>query len=95
MYILTVIFLKDIKYRSFFYFSLIFFTATIFIQHRDIGRYSLPLWPMAVIAFERFFTSKKFLVALVLLLPAIYLYAWNFSLQNMMPVSDWTSFFSK
>lgn len=95
LYLMAVITLKDFKYRSFFYFSLVFFTATIFIQHRDISRYSLPLWPMAVIAFERFFTSKKFLIGLILLLPAIYLYSWNFSLTNMLPVSDWTSFFTK
>lgn len=95
LYMLSVLFLKDTKYRSFFYFSLVFFIATIFVQHRDIGRYSLPLWLMACIALEKFFTSKKFLIALVILLPAIYLYAWNFSLQNVMPVSDWSSFFSK
>lgn len=95
LYTLTVVSLKTIKYRSLFYFALTFFTATIFIQHRDIGRYSLPLWPLACIAYERFFTSKKFLIALLILLPAIYLYAWNFSLQNMMPVSDWTDFFSR
>ncbi|OGK36686.1 hypothetical protein A3F60_02410 [Candidatus Roizmanbacteria bacterium RIFCSPHIGHO2_12_FULL_39_8] len=95
LYLLAVIYLKDAKYRSFFYFSLVFFIATIFIQHRDIGRYSLPLWPLACIGFEKFFTAKKFLLALVILLPAIYMYAWNFSLQNVMPVSDWTAFFSK
>ncbi|MBI4008818.1 glycosyltransferase family 39 protein [Candidatus Roizmanbacteria bacterium] len=95
IYLLAVISLKDSKYRSFFYFGLVFFIVTIFIQHRDIGRYSLPLWSLACIAFERFFTSKKFLIALAILFPAIYLYAWNFSLQNMMPVSDWSHFFSR
>lgn len=95
VYLLTVIYLKDGKYRSFFYFSLVFFIATIFVQHRDIGRYSLPLWPLACIALEKFFTSKKFLLALILLLPAIYLYAWNFSLRNVMPVTEWGVFFSK
>lgn len=95
LYLITVFSLKKLKYRSFFYFSLIFFAATTFVQHRDISRYSLPLWPFAVIAFEKFFSSKKFLLVLVILLPAIYLYAWNFSLENVMPVSDWTSFFSK
>ena len=95
LYLLTVFSLKNIKYRSFFYFSLIFFAATTFVQHRDISRYSIPLWPFAVIAFEKFFTSKRFLLVLVILLPAIYLYAWNFSLENVMPVSDWTSLFSK
>ncbi|MEK7597831.1 MAG: hypothetical protein AAB441_04270 [Patescibacteria group bacterium] len=92
MYGLALINLKDSKYRSFFYFGLVFFTATLFVQHRDISRYSLPLWPLAVIAFEKFFTSKKFLIIFVILLPAIFLYAWNLLLYNVMPINDWSAF---
>lgn len=92
IYLLTVFYLKESKYRSLFYFSLVFFTATVFVQHRDIARYSLPLWPMAVIAFEKFLTSKKFLFVFIIMLPAIYLYAWNFLLYNIMPISDWSPF---
>lgn len=92
IYGLTVINLKNIKYRSLFYFSLIFLLATIFVQHRDISRYSLPLWPLAVIAHEKFFTSKKFLIVFLFLLPAIYLYAWNFLGYNIMPIADWRPF---
>lgn len=88
----AVVYLKDSKYRSFFYFSLVFFVATTFIQHRDISRYSLPLWPLASIAFEKFFTSKKFLIIFLILLPAIFLYAWNFLPYNVMPISDWAAF---
>jgi len=92
IYGLTIIYLKNIKYRSFFYFGLVFFTATLFLQHRDISRYSLALWPLALIAFEKFFTSKKFLIIFIILLPAIFLYAWNFLLYNVMPISDWSAF---
>lgn len=92
IYGLTIIYLKDSKYRSFFYFSLVFFGATLFVQHRDISRYSLPLWPLAVIAFEKFITSKKFMIIFVILLPAIFLFAWNFLLYNVMPISDWSAF---
>lgn len=92
LYGLALINLKDSKYRSFFYFSLVFFTATLFVQHRDISRYSLPLWPLALIAFENFFTSKKFLTIFVVLLPAIFLFAWNFLQYNVMPISDWKAF---
>lgn len=92
MYGLSVIYLKDSKYRSFFYFGLVFFTATLFVQHRDISRYSLPLWPLALIAFEKFFTSKRFLLIYIILLPAIFLYAWNLLLYNVMPISDWAAF---
>jgi 4-amino-4-deoxy-L-arabinose transferase-like glycosyltransferase len=92
IYGLAIIHLKDSKYRSFFYVPLVYLIGTIFVQHRDISRYALPLWPFACIAFEKFFTSKKFLIVFVLLLPAIYLYAWNFLLYNVMPISDWTAF---
>ena len=92
LYLLAVLKLKDSPHRSFFYFSLVFFVATTFVQHRDIARYSLPLWPLACIAFEHFFTSKNFKLAFIILLPAIYLYAWNFLLYNVMPISDWTAF---
>jgi hypothetical protein len=92
LYLMTVISLKDIKYRSFFYFPLVFFIATIFIQHRDISRYSLPLWPFACMAFASFFTSKKVIIAFIILLPAIFLYAWNLSVFNVIKISDWAAF---
>lgn len=92
MYLIMLINLKNIKYRSFYYFGLIFFIAATFVQHRDIGRYTLPLWPLACIAFEKFFTSKKFLIVLAILLPAIFLYGWNFMLYNVMPIGEWMPF---
>lgn len=92
IYALTVVTLKRSKYRSFFYFSLVFLTASILVQHRDIARYTLPIWPIAIIAFEKFFTSRKFLAVFIILLPAIYMYAWNFMTQNYMPIADWTPF---
>ncbi len=92
LYLLTVIGLKNSPYRSFFYFSLVYFIAVIFVQHQDVLRYSLPLWPMALIAFDKFFTSKNFLIAFIILLPAIYLYAWNFLLFNAQPVSNWAPY---
>jgi hypothetical protein len=92
MYLTAVVFLWNSKYRSFFYFSAVFFFASIFIQHRDISRYMIPLWPLACIAFEKFFTSKKFMIIFLILLPAIYLYAWNFIIYNIMPIGDWSPF---
>ncbi|OGK56911.1 hypothetical protein A3J15_00740 [Candidatus Roizmanbacteria bacterium RIFCSPLOWO2_02_FULL_38_10] len=78
--------------KVFFYFLLVFFISIISVQHRDISRYSLPMLPIALITFEKFFTSKKFIIALILLLPAIYLYAWNFMLHNVAPIADWAAF---
>lgn len=92
LFLYAVFQLRDSKYRSFYYFSLVFFIATIFVQHRDLSRYLLPLWPFAAIAFEKTFTSKKFLLVCILLLPAIYFYAWNFLQFNILPIADWRPF---
>jgi Gpi18-like mannosyltransferase len=92
IFLLTTIRLRNFRYRSFFYFSLVFFTALIFVQHRDISRYGLPLWPMTCLAFHNFFTSKEFSLAFIILLPAIYLYAWNYLVFNVLPISNWQSF---
>ncbi|CAN5176087.1 hypothetical protein BH09PAT2_BH09PAT2_07390 [soil metagenome] len=92
IYGFAVISLKDTQHRSIFYFPLVFLIASAFVQHRDLSRYMVPLWPFALIAFERTMTSKKFLIIALLLLPAIYLYAWNFLLSNTLPISDWSAF---
>ncbi len=92
LYGFAVFTLKDGKQRSFFYFPLVFFIASIFVQHRDLSRYMIPLWPFALIAFQQTFTSRRFLIVSILLLPAIYLYAWNFLISNVLPVSDWSAF---
>lgn len=92
IYTYTVITLFKSKQRSFFYFTLVFLIGIIFVQHRDISRYSLPLWPLACIALEKFLTSKKFIIVLMILLPAIYLYAWNFLQYNIMPITLWGPF---
>lgn len=76
----------------FFYFSVLFFAAIISVQHRDIARYSLPLLPIALITFEKFFTSRKFLIVLIIILPAIYAFAWNFMLTNAAPITEWSMF---
>jgi hypothetical protein len=91
IYIGAIIILKDSKYRSFFYFTLVFFVATMFVQHKDIPRYLLPIWPLAVIAYEKTITSKNFIWLILFLLPIIYMYAWNFMSFNIAPISDWSA----
>ncbi len=79
-------------YKISFYFVLLFFLSIISVQHRDISRYSLPLLPITLITFADFFTSRRFVIVLMLLLPAIYLYAINFMLYNIAPIADWSPF---
>jgi len=92
LYLFAIVTLKDTKYRSMFYFPLLFFIFGSFVQHRDLSRYLLPLWPFAAIAFEKKLASKKFILVLLILLPALYFYAWNFLLFNIIPVADWRPF---
>ncbi len=73
-------------------FAVIFYAAIICISHRDISRYSLPLLPFALITFQRFFTSRKFLILLLILIPAVYMYSWNLMLENVMPNINWGPF---
>ncbi|MCL4374657.1 hypothetical protein M1523_02245 [Patescibacteria group bacterium] len=91
-YILALFSLSQTSHRSWFYFFLIYFIATTFVQHRDISRYSLPLWPLACVAFSRFIGSKKFVLAALIILPAIYFYGWNFLTFNIMPIGEWQPF---
>lgn len=73
-------------------FAGLFFTATLFVAHRDLARYSLPLVPFALIAFDKFIQKKEFKIALLIILPAIYLYAINFIAGNTAPIADWTPY---
>lgn len=59
--------------------------ASLFVAHRDISRYVLPIFPFALIAFEKVLVSREFKIVLVIISLGIYLYAQNFILQNTAP----------
>lgn len=82
------------KYRFdiLFLFPGIFYLSILFVSHRDISRYLLPAVPFLILGGESFFTSKKFLIALAILLPALFLYSINFISFNVMPLADWTPY---
>lgn len=67
------------------FFVLTYLFASIFVSHRDISRYVLPIFPFILIAFEKVLVSKEFKIVLSILLLGIYLYAQNFILQNTAP----------
>ncbi len=92
LYIGASVVLWNSKLRSFFYFAALFTGSILFVQHRDISRYSLPLWPLAVVAFEQVLTSKKAVFVGGILLIGIYMYTWNFLGANVMPISEWLPF---
>lgn len=74
------------------FFAGAFFVSTLFVAHRDIARYSLPLAPFAVIAWKEVLSKKEFRWILMLLVLPIFLYAWNFILNNQAPIPDWAPY---
>ncbi|MFZ5366011.1 MAG: hypothetical protein ACOZBZ_01840 [Patescibacteria group bacterium] len=89
---LTVVLLFKQKLYDLATFALVFFTATLFVAHRDLSRYSLPLAPFYLLAFSPFLEKKEFKIAFFFILIPIYLYAINFILHNTAPVADWTPY---
>ena len=70
------------------FFVLTYIIASMFVAHRDLSRYTLPIAPFAMIAFEKILVSREFKIVLVILTLALYLYSQNFILQNSAPVPD-------
>ena len=68
----------------------IFFISILFVSHRDIIRYSLPIIPFLHIAFAETINKKEFRIVFLILAIPIYLFSLAYISQNVMPVSDWT-----
>jgi len=67
----------------------IFFLSIIFVSHRDVIRYALPIVPILFVAFADTITKKEFKIAMAVLVIPIYLFSLSYISQNVMPVSDW------
>ncbi len=70
------------------FFVLTYITASFFVAYRDISRYTLPIFPFVLIAFEKVLVSREFRIVLVILALAVYLYAQNFILNNVAPIPN-------
>lgn len=86
---LTIVLLIKQKLYDLASIALVFFLATLFVAHRDLSRYSLPLMPFALIAFAPFLEKKEFKIVFFFILVPIYLYTINFILNNTAPIADW------
>lgn len=73
-------------------FALTFFVLTLFISHRDLLRYSLPLIPLVYVAFAESLIKKEFKIISMLIIIPVYLYSLAFISQNVMPISNWAPF---
>jgi hypothetical protein len=74
-------------------FPAVFYIATLFVAHRDISRYSAPLYPFWILGFSKLIKTKEFKYVFLLLLPAIFLFAYNFINYNIAPIADWAPYY--
>jgi hypothetical protein len=73
-------------------FGFIFWLTTLFVSHRDLARYILPIMPLALIGWEKVLVKKWVLYLLVLMIGPTLLFTWNFLLNNYAPVADWSPY---
>lgn len=71
-------------------FVTIFFVSTLFVSHRDVSRYMLPVVPFLFISFSEILTSTPFKWAMAFLVIPIYLFSINFIVGNVTPILDWS-----
>jgi Gpi18-like mannosyltransferase len=80
------------KRRALAWFVGIFFTSILFVSHRDLIRYSLPIVPLLLVAFSKTISKKEFKIVIALLVIPIYLFSLAYISQNVMPIADWAPF---
>lgn len=87
-------FLKLLKDKEYLFASFVgvFFALTLFISHRDLIRYILPLMPFSILAFKDLLITKEAKYVIGLLVIPIYLFSLAFISQNVMPISNWSPF---
>ena len=67
----------------------IFFVSTLFISHRDLIRYTLPIIPFIMVGFSPYLVKREFKIAMAILIIPIYLFVLSYISNNVMPISDW------
>jgi len=84
--------LRDKKLTIEYYFTGLFFLSTLFVAHRDISRYILPIAPFVLIGWDKLVQKKEFKIVACLLIVPILLYSWTFLLNNTAPIADWAPY---
>lgn len=84
--------LREKKLNVEYYFTGLFFISTLFVAHRDISRYILPVAPFVLIAFDKLIQRKEFKIIFWIMAVPILLFTWNFLLNNLAPVADWAPY---
>lgn len=88
----TLLTLIKKKYTEIAWFVGIFFATLIFVSHRDLLRYALPIVPFVFVAFHDLLIKKEIRYIFVFLIIPTYLFSLAFISQNVMPISNWAPF---
>jgi Gpi18-like mannosyltransferase len=75
-----------------YYFAGLYFISTLFVAHRDISRYILPIAPLVLIGWNKTLQKKEFMIIAAILVIPIILFTWNFLLNNTAPIADWAPY---
>lgn len=74
------------------WFGIVFYVSILFVSHRDISRYALPLVPVAMLGMSEALKRKEVRWVLITLIIPLYFYSLNFLLHNSVAIADWTPF---
>jgi hypothetical protein len=77
------------KEVALYWFAGILFATLLFVSHRDIIRYGLPIVPFLFVAYKDVLISKQFKIAFFVIILPIYLYTLAFISQNTMQIGNW------
>ncbi len=80
------------KLTNYFYFAITFFIPLLFVVHRDLMRYSLPIVPFLILGYKDILIKKEFKFVMAVIIIPIYLYSISFISQNTMPIANWAPF---
>lgn len=84
--------IKRYKFDIIAIYPLVFTLATLLVAHRDISRYIAPIYPLMLIAYKKPINAKAIKFILIILIPAIVLYAINYVAGNTAPISSWAPY---
>ena len=86
--------LKLVKDKDYIvsWFTGIFILFILFVAHRDILRYALPIVPFIIKAYSNVLITKEFKIAFAVLIIPIFLFSLAYISQNTMPISNWAPF---
>ena len=70
----------------------VFFASIIFVSHRDVIRYALPVVPFLIAAYSNSLVKKEFKIVMAIIFIPIYLFSLAYISQNVMPISNWAPF---